>query len=80
MGRLSLLDGNIQIARRDGGLYDDHSESPTDFSTALMQKSLWPKDPAIEDSPRLMAAPSHRPSRSFILSAMRRAERRGVRR
>jgi hypothetical protein len=50
------------------------------FSTALMQKSLWPAGPAIEDSPRLMAAPSHRPSRSFILSAMRRAERRGVRR
>ncbi|HEY9469056.1 MAG TPA: hypothetical protein VIQ76_05515, partial [Propionibacteriaceae bacterium] len=49
----------IQIARRDGGLFDDHSESPTDFSTALMQKSLWPKGPAIEDSPRFMAAPSH---------------------
>lgn len=29
MGRRSTLDGNIQIARRDGGLYDDHSESPT---------------------------------------------------
>jgi hypothetical protein len=56
MGRLSTLDGDIQIARRDGGLFDDHSESPTDFSTALMQKSLWPKGPAIEDSPRLVAA------------------------
>ena len=27
MGRLSTLDGNIQIARRDGGLYNDHSEA-----------------------------------------------------